>query len=196
MAFTTCAGQIAANITKDCEKPNVAGYTGRGVLIPVEYLGNVTVDADNKHIISDIQIKSGKNVCAVDNVWTDAFNGSSTQSTNDNGRATFTKTFAFRIPMRGAAVSQNIVEPLLDSPLGFIAVLEKKFRGGDGSFEIVGYQNSLRADADGIVRNEYENGGDITAQMSCTEPYFEIVLLNNNYETTLADFETLLDRAF
>lgn len=196
MAYTSCAGSLAKNIQVSCDNPNVGGYTGRGVLIPVENLGTITVDADNKHIITNIALQSGKKLCAIANLWTEAFTGSTTASSNENGRVLYDKSFAFRIPLRGAAVSKDIVEPLMDSPLGFVAVLEKKYRGGDGSYEVVGYQDALTADPDSITRNEYENGGDITATLSCSEPWFEVTLFDTDYATTQALFETMLDNAF
>ena len=193
MAYTSCAGTVAASIQKSCSSPIVGGYTGRGVLID---LGNVTptftVDSQNNHLISAITLGTGEKFIAVDNVWTDAFTGSTTGSSADNGRAEYTKTFAFRIPQIGAGVSKEIVEPLVDAPLGYIAILEKMDRSGDGSFEIVGYKKALKVNADGVARNEYENGGDITVTMSTTEPWFETTLFATDYATTLAAFEAML----
>ena len=106
------------------------------------------------------------------------------------------KTFAFRIPLRGAEVSKDIVEPLADAPLGYLAVLEKKDRRGDGSYEIVGYGQGLTVNADGIMRNENENGGDIVVTMSTQEQYFEVTFFDTDYATTKAAFETLMASAF
>lgn len=193
MAMTSCAGTVAASIQKNCSSPIVGGYTGRGVLID---LANVTptftVDAENPRLISAIALGSGEKYIGIDNVWTDAFTGSNTASSADNGRAEYTKTYAFRIPQRGASTSKNIVEPLVDSPLGYIAILEKMDRSGDGSFEIVGYKKALKVNADGIARNEYENGGDITVTMSTVEPWFEVTLYATDYATTKTAFEAML----
>lgn len=193
MAMTSCAGTVAASIQKNCSSPIVGGYTGRGVLID---LANVTptftVDAQNPRIISAIALGTGEKYIGIDNVWTDAFTGSNTASSADNGRAEYSKTYAFRIPQRGAGVSKEIVEPLVDSPLGYIAILEKMDRSGDGSFEIVGYKKALKVNADGIARNEYENGGDITVTMSTVEPWFEVTLFATDYATTKTAFEAML----
>lgn len=193
MAYTSCAGTVASSIQKNCSSPIVGGYTGRGVLID---LANVTptftVDSQNPRLITAIALGSGDKYIAVDNVWTDAFTGSNTASSADNGRAEYTKTYAFRIPQRGAGVSKDLVEPLVDSPLGYIAILEKMDRSGDGSFEIVGYKKALKVNADGIARNEYENGGDITVTMSTVEPWFEVSLFATDYATTKTAFEAML----
>jgi hypothetical protein len=82
------------------------------------------------------------------------------------------------------------------SPLGFAAILEKQDRVGDGSYEIVGYKKGLTVNADGIQRNELENGGDIVVTMSTNEPWFEEVLFATDYATTKAAFDTMLDNTY
>lgn len=196
LALASCAGNIAANIAKDCNTPQVGGYTGRGVLIPLTNTLTFSVDAQNPRIITGITMGNGEKLAVIDNVWPSAFDGSSTQSSAESGRFQYDKTFAFRIPLRGAGVAKDIVEPLADAPLGYIAVLEKKDRKGDGSYEIVGYGQGLTVNPDGIARNENENGGDIVVTMSCSEQYFEIVLFDRDYPTTKALFEELMRLSF
>ena len=124
------------------------------------------------------------------------FNGSNTQSTGDDGMVKYDKTLVVNIPLRGAATAKNIVEPLHRSALGFVLVAEKKDRNGDGSFEVIGFEQGLKANADGVVRNEYENGGSIVATLSTRENYFENVFFDTDYATTLAAFETLIAAAY
>lgn len=196
MAYVSCAGILAANIAKDCNKPMSGGYTGRGVLIPLTNTLTYAVNATNPRILTSISMGVGEKLAVIDNVWPTAFDGSATQSNNDTGRLMYGKTFTFRIPLRGAGVSKDIVEPLAEAPLGYLAVLEKRDRGGDGSYEVVGYCQGLRVNADGVVRNENENGGDVVVTMSCEEQYFEVTMFDTNYETTKAAFETLMGNAY
>lgn len=196
LAYASCAGNLAANIAKDCAHPMVGGYTGRGLLIPLTNTLTFAVDASNPRIITGITMGVGEKLAVIDNVWPSAFNDSNTQSNADNGRRKYVKTFAFRIPLRGAGTSKNVVEPLADAPLGYLAVLEKKDRVGDGSYEIVGYGQGLTVTPDGITRNENENDGDIVVTMSCEEQYFETTFFDTNYATTKAAFETLMASAF
>lgn len=197
MAYTPCAANIAANIAIDCAQPIVGGYTGRAVLIPYNIAPTIARDSDNPRKIASITIPQSAHVVAVDNVFADPFNGSTTQGSTDSGRGQFVKTFAFRIPLRGADVSRDIVEPLVSSAGGFLAVLEKNDKAADGGFEVVGVLQPLKADASTIARTEAENGGDITAQMTCTEQYFECTLFaGETYAENLAAFEALLARAF
>lgn len=196
MTYASCAGSLAANIAKDCSKPMTSGYTGRGLLIPLSNTLTYAINATNPRIITSITMGASDKLAVIDNVWPSAFDGSNTQSNADSGRTLYGKTFAFHIPLRGAGTSKDIVEPLVESPLGYLAVLEKKDRRGDGSFEIVGYCQGLTVNADGIVRNENENGGDIVVTMSCQEQYFEVTMFDTDYNTTKAAFDTMMLSAF
>ena len=196
MAYASCAGALAANIAKDCAHPMAGGYTGRGLLIPLSNTLTYVVNGTNPRILTSISMGAGEKLAVIDNVWPSAFNDSATQSNADSGRTKFGKTFAFRIPLRGAGVSKSIVEPLVEAPLGYLAILEKKDRRGDGSYEVVGYCQGLQVNADGVTRNENENDGDIMVTMSCQEEYFEVTLFDTDYNTTKAAFETLMASAF
>lgn len=196
MAYTSCAASIAANISRDCAHPLVGGYTGRGVLIAWKDAPTFTQDASNARIIESITLGSGVKVAVIDNVWANAFDGSNKASNGDNGIVNFTKQFAFRVPLRGAATAQDIIEPLANAPLGYIAVLEKNDKVGDGSYEVVGFEQGLKATADGLTQSESENGGAWSVTMQCTENFAEYVLFDTNYTTTKAAFEALIANAF
>lgn len=197
MAYASCAATISDNIAKDCAAPLAGGYTGRGVLIDLADAPTLTRDGSNPRIITAITLGVGKNLAVIDNAFTpQPLNGSNSQSNTDDGMLKHRKTLVLTIPKRGAAASKEIVEPTYQSPLGYLAVLEKKDRNGDGSFEVVGAEQGLVANADGIVRNEYENGGCTIVTMSTNEVNFENVLFATDYETTLAAFEALLAKGY
>lgn len=197
MAYTSCAATLADNIAKDCAKPLAGGYTGRGILIDLADVASFTVSGTNPRIISAIALATGKKVSVIDNAFSPSpLNGSNSQSNTDDGMMKFRKTLVLTIPKRGAKASKEIVEPTYQSPLGYVAILEKKDRNGDGSFELVGYEQGLKANADGIVRNEYENGGATIVTMSTNEVNYENVFYDTDYATTLAAFETLMTSAY
>ena len=191
--MANCIEQIAGSITPNCAKPLTGGYTGRGVLIPFNAITALVQDSDNPRIVTSI---TASTVVEVDNsAVTSAFTGSNKASNAESGRKQVTKTYAFRIPLRGAENSKEIVEPLLMSPLGFVAILEKKDKVGDGSYEVIGLQAGLRTNDDGLTQNEYENGGDTMVTMSCVEDWWEVSLFDTDYTTTLGIFEGLLENA-
>ena len=197
MAYTSCAATLADNIAKKCDAPIAGGYTGRGMLIDLADIASFTVSGTNPRIITAIALATGKKVAVIDNAFSpQPLTGSNSQSNTDDGMMKFRKTLVLTIPKRGAKASKELVEPTYQSPLGYLAILEKKDRNGDGSFEIVGYEQGLVANADGIVRNEYENGGCTIVTMSTNEVNFENVFYDTDYATTLAAFNTLLTNAY
>ena len=197
LAYASCAATMADNIAKDCAAPLAGGYTGRGVLIDLADAPTLTRDGSNPRIITAITLGVGKSLAVIDNAFTpQPLNGSNSQSNTDDGMMKHRKTLVLTIPKRGGKASKEIVEPTYQSPLGYLAVLEKKDRNGDGSFEVVGAEQGLVANADGIVRNEYENGGCTIVTMSTNEVNFENVLFATDYETTLAAFEALLAKGY
>lgn len=197
MAYTSCAATFAANIAKDCATPLTGGYTGRGVLIDLADVTAITRDGSNPRIITAITMKAGSYCCVIDNSFgPQPLTGSQTQSNTDDGMMKFLKTLTAMVPRRGADASKDIVEPTFQSPLGYLAVLEKRDRSGDGSFEVLGSEQGLKATADGIVRNEYENGGATMVTMTCNETNFENVLFDTDYATTLSAFEALITKSY
>lgn len=199
--YQSCISEVAANVAINCNHPQVGGYTGRAVLIPYSANPVLTQSASNPRIINGIAIDEEAHTIMVDNVMPTPFDGSSKQSNTESGRPTFTKTFAFRIPLRGAEVSKEIVEPLLNSAQGYLCVAEKQDKVGHGSFEVIGALQPLKTNGDGIAQNEGENDGDISCTMSCTEAWFEAELYpasatGSGYVEAKALFEGLIAKAF
>lgn len=181
----------------DCEHPIEGGYTGRGVLIPMESNPVLTRDANNPRIITGVTLKSDAKVCVVDNAGAAPFDGSSTTGNNDAGFPKFTKAMALRILARGAEASKDVIEPLVKSGRGFIGIFEKVDQVGDGSFEVIGAQSPLKcADPATFTRSETANGGAWSGTLQCSEHWAELVLFDTDYETSLAAFEALLAKGF
>lgn len=196
MAYTPCTSAVAANIVKNCTTPIVGGYTGRGILVPLDKAPTFSVSAGNPRTLTGISLGATKKFIAVDNVFTDPFAGTTKASNGESGFIKHDKTFALRIPQRGSDISRDIVEALENSPLGFVAVLEKKDRVGNGSFEVIGYQSALKVNADGVTQDETANDGATNVLMSCSEHFFEVTLFDTSYATTLAAFEVMLAASF
>lgn len=195
--MASCVSNIAGNIGLDCQNPIEGGYTGRGVLIPMEAVPLLTKDVQNPRIISAIAIASGAKVVAVDNEGSAPFDGSSTTGNADAGFTKFVKVISVRMPERGADFAKDVVEPLVKSGRGFIGIFEKVDRVGDGSFEVIGAQSPLKVtDPSTVTRQENANGGAWVANLQSSELYAESVLFDNDYATTLAKFEELLASSF
>ena len=195
--MANCVSTIAGNIGLDCEHPIEGGYTGRGVLIPMESNPVLTRDAENPRIIKSVTLAENAKVCVVDNAGAAPFDGSSTTGNNDAGFPKFTKAMALRILARGAEASKDVIEPLVKSGRGFIGIFEKVDQVGDGSFEVIGAQSPLKcADPATFTRSETANGGAWSGTLQCSEHWAELVLFDTDYETSLAAFEALLAKGF
>ena len=195
--MANCVSTIAGNIGLDCEHPIEGGYTGRGVLIPMESNPVLTRDAENPRIIKSVTLAENAKVCVVDNAGAAPFDGSSTTGNNDAGFPKFTKAMALRILARGAKASKDVIEPLVKSGRGFIGIFEKVDQLGDGSFEVIGAQSPLKcADPATFTRSETANGGAWSGTLQCSEHWAELVLFDTDYETSLAAFEALLAKGF
>lgn len=191
LAYTSCAADVAANIAPNCSAPLVNGFTGRAVLLNWSDGITPTVSNTNERILT--AITPGDKVCVIDNIaFTNPLNGSGVQSTDENGRIQYDKNLTVQIPLRGAAVAKDIVEPLHSSALGFLVIAERKDKSGDGSFVVYGYEQGMKAAPDGVTQNEYENGGAIVANLITRENKEEYVLYDTDYATTLAAFEALI----
>lgn len=192
MPYSSCVTALAKSIAPSCSAPIVEGFTGRGILFEMSQV-TYTQLSSNPRILTSITKTTNGKMFAIDNVMPEAFSGTTKKSTAASGRTKFSKVVAFRIPQRGAGTSKDIIEPLCQSPLGYVAVLEKKDKCGDGSFEVFGFQQGLKVDPENVAQDEAANGGDWTVQMNCVEPWAELTFFDTDYATTLAAFEVLLN---
>ena len=198
MAYVSCAAKIAASIQQDCNKPLVGGYTGRAVIMSATDFERAEVvrSATNPRKILSVVLPPDGSVMAytVDNVFAAPFTGSTTAGNTDNGRNGYLKTLRVRVPMRGADTSMKVIEPLVKSADGFVVISEKLDKVGDGSYEVIGYQNALRGDIAGVTRDESANGGDWIVPLTTVEKWAEVTLVGagKNYETAKKNFEELL----
>lgn len=189
--MANCIYNLAAAIRPDCDAPLVGGATGRAVVFPVDKITSIVQEAANKRVVSDIV---GTHFTVEQPVLT-PFDGSNTASADNGGVVRFNKTVTFRVPARGAGISKDIIEPLAYNASGYLMILEKKDKVGDGTFEVVGLQSPLKVNGDGVSRNENENGGETSVTMSCSESWFECTFFKTDYATTLAAFNALYNGA-
>lgn len=190
-----CIGKIAASIALECATPIEGGYTGRNVLIPYEITPVVTRETDNPRIVSAITIPEGEKAIAVLNQGTQPHTGATTTGNADAGRPRYVKLHQILVPMRGADVSKDVIEPMVGSTQGFLLISEKTDKRGLGSFEIKGLQSPMKVDPATVSQDEYANGGATAMTLQCTEDWKECNLFYKTYEDTKAIFDSLYDSA-
>lgn len=188
----SCASILSGNISLDCENPIVGGYNGEAILVDMQYNPTITFDTTNPRKIKSINCSEG-GVHIVENAFVTPFNGSTTAGNTDNGLNEYLKTVSFQIPMRGADTSMNAIEPLFNSTFGYLIVLPKRDRVGDGSFEVIGAKNPLRGDITTLSRDENANGGMWSLSMTTREQYAEVALVGDgsDYDSAKDAYDTL-----
>ena len=188
----SCSSVLSGNITLDCDNPIVGGYNGEAVIVDWSYNPVITYDAANPRKIKSITCPQG-GVHIVENAFVTPFNGSTTAGNTDNGLNEYLKTVSFQIPMRGADTSRDFVEPFFNGSFGFLAILPKRDRVGDGSFEVVGAKGALRGDITTLSRDENANGGMWGLSLTCREQFAEVDLTGEDgtYESAKAAYDNL-----
>ena len=200
--MSTCVNNIINSVLSNCLQPNVPGYTGRAVILQWADGISTTFLVDNRRIITSIGLavgSTGKPI-AVDNVrFVNPFTGSSSAGNVDDGSRKILKTFSLKVPLRGANVSTNLLEGMFIGNFrgqGAIVIIEKQFKGGDGSYEVIGWESPFLINPDGLTRDEYAEGGAYILTGSCKEEVVEYVLFDTNYSTSKADFDALWNAAW
>ena len=190
-----CIDKITLDIAEACNTPNVGGYTGRGVLLQWADNPTFTVDAQNERMIKGITLREGVTPIKINNVpFVNPFTGSNTAGNTDDGRRKVLKTVVIKVPLRGSATSQSLLEGMFTGNFegqGAILVLEKQFKGGDGTYEVIGYESPFLINPDGISRDEYADGGAYILTGSTKEIGIEYTMFDTDYETTRGLFKEL-----
>ena len=191
-----CIKKITLDIAANCDTPNVGGYTGRGVLIQWADNPVFLVHATNKRRISSITLAEGATPIKIDNVsFINPFTGSNAAGNTDDGRRKVLKTAVIKVPLRGADVSENLLEGMFTGNFegqGAVLILEKQFKGGIGSYEVIGYESPFLINPDGISRDEYVDGGAYILTGSTKEIGIEYSLFDTDLEKTKGVFEELM----
>lgn len=193
--MSNCTEKITLNIEAGCDTPNVGGYTGRGVLIQWADNPTITVDATTKRRFNSITLPEGATPIKIDNVsFINPFTGSNAAGNTDDGRRKVLKTAVIKVPLRGANVSRNLLEGMFTGNFegqGAILILEKQFKWGDGSYEVIGAESPFLINPDGISRDEYADGGAYILTGSTKEIGIEYTLFDEDFATTKTLFEEL-----
>lgn len=191
--MTPCANsQLARSIFLECDTPLNGGNTGRAVYIPYAHIATIARDSNNPRVITAITLKEGKKTVAINNATSQQpFSGSNTAGNTDSGRSRFAKVVSFMVPLRGADVSEDTIEALINDPEGGLLIVEKDDKRGLGSYEAVGLQSAAKVDPSTVNRDEYANGGAWAMSAGCTEDYAECNLYATDYATTKTLFEDL-----
>ena len=178
MAYISCIEELGKSIAPNCTNPILGGYTGRALLFAsIDF--DPTIALGDKRIITNIGTVADDYI-AVDNIqFVDPFTGSDKSLNTDAGFRQFKKMFSCKVPLRGTEASKGIFEAIANSIHGFVAVVEKKDKVGNGSYEVIGYEHPLYITADGYTKSEYAEGGAAVVTMETSESVEEYAFYDN-----------------
>ena len=192
MAYTSCIENLGKSIAPNCTNPILGGYTGRALLFASPDF-DPTMALGNKRLITNIESVENDYI-AVDNVqFVDPFTGSDKSLNTDAGFRQFKKMFSCKVPLRGTDASKGIFEAIANSIHGFVAVVEKKDRVGNGSYEVIGYEHPLYITADGYTKSEYAEGGAAVVTLETYESVEEYAFYDN---IAIASTRVIFDALF
>lgn len=193
MALVKCNASVGANIAMNCDSPIVSGWEATGVMFNRQDIDTITRSAANPRIITAITLKSDAKTIAVYNPVANPFDGSQDEASVDGLYPVYNKTVALNIPLRGAAASKDIVEPLLKNRDGFVVILPAKDHSGDGSFVAFGTEQGLMASAQTRNNTDAAQSGvwNVTLVESGCQ-FAEVVLFDTSYALSKTEFDTLL----
>lgn len=165
MAYNSCADALS-NIGVQCNEKAVAGFTGRGI---VGLKSNATpVLGNNGDVLS---VEDTKKVI-VDNVWSNALDGTQVSLVTDNGRPQWHRDLGIRVPRVGNGVTtRNTINALAKNALWGI------FEREDGTYLAVGFNGKLVATAQ--TQAENASAGDWVNTLSSDESTSETLFIDD-----------------
>lgn len=189
-----CDSIIQKGIEVNCENPIVKGMEADGVIInraDVDF-AKCNFSADNKNIIEQLILKTGKKGYAVVQSGATPYTGAKTSLAVGTYMNTFTNEIPIVVLDNGPEVSEKVIDGLANG--SFVLVLKNVHKGEDGKaeYQIYGYYQGLKASAiDNEKYSEDTNGGWLVTLQETSAPKSALFLFNTSAEATAASFESL-----
>lgn len=187
-AFVPCSAALSGNIASDCANPRVKGYEQLGLIFNWDDVdwANVTYDANNPRIIKSFVLKEGKKPFALYQNKNNPTNFNGTNTTYNADTDAYDKTLQFFFEGIGGVDASDVVEPLKGG--NYVALLPRKDHRGNGSFQFIGAQSGIKANAQ--VQDEETGYWLIT--MVGSEPSAEVAFFDTDYATTKSAYDAFV----
>lgn len=152
-----CGATLVSCIEDSCDNPMFSGMNARAFIINKNDIEDYATSAGNKNLITDIYFKSSISnpVYVVVNARNNPYTGTNTSVEIGDYRNTFTRTVSLYVPMDGADVIRDIINPLASGK--FVVVLQNDYVNSnqDNEFPIIGIDKGLVVSS--LVQTKYEN---------------------------------------
>jgi len=155
LADYLCNANINDNIQDNCENPMFSGMEAGAYIFNKGDISDVVSSEDNSNLIVDLALKAGKRGYFIINQRNNPFTGTNTTVEVGDYRNTFTRTVSLFIPMDGADVVKNIIDPIANGR--FVVVLHNQYVNDeqDNEFPIFGLDRGLVVSS--LTQTKYEN---------------------------------------
>ena len=155
LADYLCNANINDNIQDNCENPMFSGMEAGAYIFNKGDISDIVTSEDNSNLIVDFTLKSGKRGYFIINQRNNPFTGTNTAVEVGDYRNTFTRTVSLFIPMDGADVVKNIIDPIANGR--FVVVLHNQYVNAnqDNEFPIFGLDRGLVVSS--LNQTKYEN---------------------------------------
>jgi len=155
LADYLCNANINDNIQDNCENPMFSGMEAGAYIFNKGDISDVVSSEDNSNLIVDFVLKAGKRGYSIINQRNNPFTGTNTAVEVGDYRNTFTRTVSLFIPMDGADVVKNIIDPIANGR--FVVVLHNQYVNDeqDNEFPIFGLDRGLVVSS--LTQTKYEN---------------------------------------
>lgn len=187
-AFVPCSASLSGNIASDCANPRVKGYEQLGLIFNWDDVdwSNVTYDAQNPRIIKAFTLKQSKKPFALYQNKNNPTNFNGTNTTYNAETDSYDKTLQFYFEGIGGDDAADVVEPLKGG--NYVALLPRKDHRGNGSFQFIGVQSGIKANA----QVQEEDTGYWLITMVGSEPSAEVAFFDTDYATTKSAYDALV----
>lgn len=184
---------LAANIAVNCDYLSIAGIESDVVIIPKANIDRTasTFDAANRMLMTNLQCKSGTSGFKIEGIkQLQGYNQEFVPSDDSLDR--------YRHVFEGVIMTPSAENRLQASKLAkgeaYVVVINKKYKGenDEDAFVVLGWDSGLYVTA--LTENSRENDAAIRFTLSSKDISLEYDairnLLQTDYATTLADFDT------
>jgi hypothetical protein len=156
LADYLCNANINDNIQDNCDNPMFSGMEAGAYIFNKGDISDVVSSEDNSNLIVDFALKdTDKRGYFIINPRNNPFTGTNTAVEVGDYRNTFTRTVSLFIPMDGADVVKNIIDPIANGR--FVVILHNQYVNDkqDNEFPIFGLDRGLVVSS--LTQTKYEN---------------------------------------
>lgn len=198
MAVNICETLIAKDIAIACEDIVSKGLEADGIIInraDIDFTKTV-FDDDNKSIIKQLVLKSGKKGFKVVQNGNTPFTGTTSSLTVGTYGNKWTHEVKIVVLANTPDVTEEVIDKLANGK--FVLILRNVTKGtdGKGEYQVYGYAQGMTCSAgENDKYSEDTEGGWLMTLQETSAPKSAMFLYNTDSSTTAAQYESLLTQS-